>query len=160
LAKVSIFLTVGSQLPFDRLVDFGERLEELFPERYSFFYQTCSKEKKLKRGNSAAFLTADQFTQKVEESDIVVTHAGIGSIITSFLHSKYVIVVPREFKYGEHRNDHQLDTARELNNVAVVRDFDGFLNAIEAFNSSNSSFEVFNAQFYSDLEKVITKYTN
>lgn len=155
MGKVSIFLTVGSQLPFNRLVEYCERIESQFPKKYKVFYQTCDSQKKIDKVNYIDFLDASGFTQKVKESDIIVTHAGIGSIITSFLYSKYVVVVPREFQYGEHRNDHQLDTANELKHIRVARDFESFSHAIENYQLEGEESNVFNPDFYSKLENII-----
>ncbi|MEK9713666.1 MAG: glycosyltransferase, partial [Thalassolituus sp.] len=44
----------------------------------------------------------------------LVAHAGIGSILTAVELGLPVIIVPRDFKRGEHRNDHQSSTAREF----------------------------------------------
>ena len=42
-----------------------------------------------------------------DEADLIITHGGVGSIITSIERGKKVIAVPRLHKYGEHVNDHQ-----------------------------------------------------
>jgi UDP-N-acetylglucosamine transferase subunit ALG13 len=60
------------------------------------------------------FTTRDKFENYVKNADIVITHAGVGSIITSLNYSKPTIVVPRRKKYNEHRNDHQMDITKEL----------------------------------------------
>lgn len=44
-----------------------------------------------------------------KKADIVVTHGGAGSIMKALMYKKQVIAVPRLSKYGEHKNDHQLD---------------------------------------------------
>ncbi|MBR7887575.1 hypothetical protein J9B83_01385 [Marinomonas sp. A79] len=150
MERVSIFLTVGSQLPFDRLVGYCEELEQLFPDKYEVFYQTACNDKTSK-DNYTNHLNMDDFSNKVEESDIIVTHAGIGSIITSLLNSKYIIVVPREYQYGEHRNDHQIDTSLELKNINVARNMKEFLNYIEAYSSKKASLDIYNKAFYSKL---------
>lgn len=48
------------------------------------------------------------------EADIIVTHAGAGSIIQALAHGKIPVVVPRQKKYGEHINDHQYDLAQAM----------------------------------------------
>ena len=42
-----------------------------------------------------------------EQADLIITHGGVGSIISSLKKGKKVIAVPRLHKYGEHVNDHQ-----------------------------------------------------
>ena len=58
----------------------------------------------------------------IKQADLIITHAGVGSIEMSLEHNKKVIAVPRlkKFgvprlkKFGEHVNDHQKDIERKL----------------------------------------------
>ena len=49
-----------------------------------------------------------KFDDLINECDLLITHGGVGSIITGLKKGKTVIAVPRLSKYGEHVNDHQL----------------------------------------------------
>lgn len=49
----------------------------------------------------------DELSKYQEEADLVITHGGVGSIMTSIEKGKKVIAVPRLHKYEEHVNDHQ-----------------------------------------------------
>ena len=42
-----------------------------------------------------------------EQADLIITHGGVGSIISSIKMGKKVIAVPRLHRYHEHVNDHQ-----------------------------------------------------
>lgn len=42
-----------------------------------------------------------------EQADLIITHGGVGSIISSIKKGKKVIAVPRLHQYQEHVNDHQ-----------------------------------------------------
>lgn len=50
----------------------------------------------------------DKFSDLISKCNILITHGGVGSIITGLQNNKKVIVVPRLSKYGEHVNDHQI----------------------------------------------------
>lgn len=50
----------------------------------------------------------DEFEKLIEECDLLITHGGVGSILTGINKGKKVIAVPRLAKYKEHGNDHQL----------------------------------------------------
>jgi len=50
----------------------------------------------------------------IKGSSIVITHAGIGSVLLSVRLNKKTIVVPRLKKFGEHTNNHQLEIVKEL----------------------------------------------
>ena len=53
------------------------------------------------------FISSDDLKKLQEKADIVITHGGVGSIVSSLKMRKKVIAVPRKHKYGEHVNDHQ-----------------------------------------------------
>ena len=46
----------------------------------------------------------------IEQANIVISHGGVGSMITANQKRKKVIAVPRLKKYHEHVNDHQVET--------------------------------------------------
>lgn len=50
----------------------------------------------------------DKFDKLMDECDLLITHGGVGSILTGLNKGKKVIAVPRLSKYKEHVNDHQL----------------------------------------------------
>ena len=50
----------------------------------------------------------DEFDKLIGECDLLITHGGVGSILTGINKGKKVIAVPRLAKYNEHGNDHQL----------------------------------------------------
>jgi len=52
-------------------------------------------------------VSISKFKKLISECDILITHGGVGSIITGLKHHKKVIAVPRLKKYKEHTNDHQ-----------------------------------------------------
>jgi UDP-N-acetylglucosamine transferase subunit ALG13 len=108
-----IFVTVGTQLSFDRMVrtidqwagehSYGDAFAQIGPAKY-----------RPKRIPWAEFLDADEFRRKIEQADLVVAHAGMGSILTALELGKPIIVMPRLAAFREHRNDHQLATAKRL----------------------------------------------
>jgi UDP-N-acetylglucosamine transferase subunit ALG13 len=63
-----------------------------------------------------------------KEARIVVSHAGVGSILTALEQQTPIIIVPRLKKYNEVIDDHQLEIACAITdnkNVKVVYDIDG-----------------------------------
>ena len=50
----------------------------------------------------------EEFVRLVNECNILITHGGVGSILTGLKNNKKVIACPRLYKYGEHMNDHQM----------------------------------------------------
>ena len=51
----------------------------------------------------------EELDKLLKDADLVITHGGVGSIMSALRLGKKVIAVPRLKKYGEHVNDHQLE---------------------------------------------------
>jgi UDP-N-acetylglucosamine transferase subunit ALG13 len=70
---------------------------------------------------STDFISPELFDIKFKEADIIVSHAGMGTIISALQHSKPIIVMPRLAQFHEHRNDHQLATAKSFAKLGFVK---------------------------------------
>lgn len=108
-----IFVTVGVQLPFDRLVravdEWASRAGR--SDVVAQIGRTAYVPKSLE---FFATLQEAEVRRYVDQADLIVAHAGMGSIITALEMGKRIIVLPRRADLGEHRNDHQLATARKM----------------------------------------------
>jgi UDP-N-acetylglucosamine transferase subunit ALG13 len=113
-----ILLTVGTQLPFDRLV---RAVDAIAPSiESSIFAQIGESRYKPCHMAWSARLKPIEFEERMHEARVLISHAGVGSILTAQRHSKPIILFPRRAQFGEHRNDHQLATARTLAGHAGV----------------------------------------
>ena len=54
------------------------------------------------------------YQARFEAADVIVSHAGMGSIITALTTPKPIVVLPRRGHLNETRNDHQYDTLKGL----------------------------------------------
>lgn len=80
------------------------------------------------------FVDYENYTKLEKRASIVVVHAGIGSIMSALDLGKPVVVVPRQSKFNEHVDDHQVSTARELEKqgkVIAVHDVKDLYSAIK-----------------------------
>lgn len=110
-----IFVTVGTQLPFDRLINcLDEWVGGGGAAGEKFFAQIGPAKVKPRFLDSAAFLPLAESERLVKSADLVVAHAGMGSILTALRFCKPIVIMPRMASKGEHRNEHQLATARWL----------------------------------------------
>lgn len=110
-----IFVTVGTQLPFDRLIKgIDEKVEEL---NDSVFCQIGEGEVPLNM-DFCRWLNGEAYDELLEKADVVVSHAGMGTILTTLTQGKKVVIVPRQAALGEHRNDHQVATATHLSGLS------------------------------------------
>jgi UDP-N-acetylglucosamine transferase subunit ALG13 len=122
-----IFLTVGTQLPFDRLVRALDAWAGARGHR-DIFGQIADPGAHGYRPRNFPFtdhIPPAEFERRYREARLIVAHAGMGSLITAMSFGKPIIVMPRRGHLNEHRNDHQFATARRLGNrpgVAVALD--------------------------------------
>lgn len=112
-----ILVAVGSSaIPFDRLL---EAVDSLDPGEPVVVQRGPSKV--LPRYATVVdFMAFEEIVEHVERARVVVTHAGVGTILISLMKGKRPIVVPRLRKYGEAVDDHQLELARRLHDEDVV----------------------------------------
>ncbi|MCQ2330025.1 MAG: glycosyl transferase family 28 [Paludibacteraceae bacterium] len=116
-----IFVTTGTQVPFDRLVMIMDKFASVTGEEV--IIQAFNGKYKVKKAKVVQFISPDEFDEMFQKARLIVAHAGIGTIVTALEKEKPLIVFPRLAKYGEHRNNHQVDTAvkmRQLNYVYVA----------------------------------------
>ena len=65
-------------------------------------------------------MSKEQLDEFQKESDLIITHGGVGSIISSIEKGKKVIAVPRMHQYDEHVNDHQKEIVEDFNNKGYI----------------------------------------
>ena len=70
--------------------------------------------------NMIDLIDREKFADLISKCDLLITHGGVGSIITGLQHNKKVIVAPRLAKYDEHMNDHQLQITTNFANAGYV----------------------------------------
>lgn len=84
-------------------------------------------------------IALDQF---YDDAELIITHAGTGSILKGIKKNKKVIAVPRLFKLNEHIDDHQLDITSEFvkNNYILPwyenESLESVLKKLESFHPS------------------------
>jgi len=113
-----IFVTVGMQLPFDRLIGAMDRVAPDLP--MPVVAQTGQSIIRPANIETHAALAPNAFEELAKRARVIVAHAGIGSILTSRRLGKPIVILPRRAEFDEHRNDHQLATARQLDGNAGI----------------------------------------
>ena len=116
-----IFVTVGSRkYPFDRLF---KELDELYEDGTlcePMFAQIGTSTYQPKHYKFKDFISPEEFIEKINEADIVVSHGASGSIMKALNAGKKVIAVTRLEKYGEHINDHQIQNNEAFSSNGYV----------------------------------------
>jgi len=129
-----ILLTIGTQLPFDRLVKAVDELSPFINE--PIFGQIGSgAHYEPKNFEYCRTMRPTDFDGKFSSARVILSHAGIGTVLSSRKHGKPIVVVPRLAKFGEHRNDHQLATCAQLKNkqgIYVASELESLFDILSA----------------------------
>lgn len=80
------------------------------------------------------YAPTDEFNKYIEKSSLVITHGGVGNILSAIKKSKPVIAAARLKKFKEHTNDHQKQIIEEFEKqgyILELRDFNKLGKMIE-----------------------------
>lgn len=132
-----IFVTVGTQLTFDRLITSvdkwaGENLNQKVVVQAGNGNVT-SLNCELKK-----YLEPKEWEELFCNAEFVIAHAGMGTILKCLDANKPLIIMPRQASLGEHRNEHQNATVSKFINIPgimVVNDELQLLAAIKDIQS-------------------------
>jgi UDP-N-acetylglucosamine transferase subunit ALG13 len=116
---MKIFVVVGSMFPFDRLI---KTIDEWASDKKDIVItaQIGASSYVPKNLDFIESLNAIDFNNTFAESDLVISHAGMGVILKSLVENKPIIVMPRLLKFKELTTDHQLATAKVLRKRGYV----------------------------------------
>jgi len=116
-----LFFIAGTQLPFPRMDKAIRSLLANNPNQYEIIYQSGQKEnlpyKNLSQYN---LMPEDIFINSIKSADLIIAHAGVGTLLECIELKKPVLMFPRQAKLKEHRNDHQLSTARKIHEIFQI----------------------------------------
>lgn len=115
-----VLITVGTQKQsFDRLFELVRNSKELKKEELVVQrgYTKCNNSKRIKAFD---FISLEDMEKYICESDLIISHGGVGTIFSAIKKGKKVIAVPRLSKYGEHINDHQIEICEELEKEGYI----------------------------------------
>jgi UDP-N-acetylglucosamine transferase subunit ALG13 len=119
-----IFVTVGTELPFNRMVRVVDDWARA-AGRSDVVAQIGETDWQPTHIGWSKFLQPPEFARNFAEAEVVVAHAGMGTILSALQWEKPILVMPRRASLGEQRNEHQLATARhrsELGKINVAMD--------------------------------------
>lgn len=124
-----ILVTLGTQdKSFSRLLDAIQKQIDNGNIKEHVIVQAGHTKYQSKDMEILDLIPYDEFDKYIKDCDLLITHGGVGSIITGLKNNKIVIAAARLAKYKEHTNDHQLQ---------IIKNFSqsGYILALEDFNS-------------------------
>lgn len=155
-----IFVTVGThEQQFNRLVEYMDKWAAEHDEKVVI--QTGYSTYEPKHCEWDMLFPYQKMVEMVGEARIVITHGGPSSFIMPLQIGKTPIVVPRQKKYEEHVNDHQVKFCHQveerMGTIVVVDDIEKLGVVIDAYdeikkdgkNTSN------NTKFCKELESIV-----
>lgn len=109
-----ILVTIGSMFPFDRLVQAMDAWAAEHAGGEDILAQIGDGAYEPRHMRWVRRLERAEFMTVLADADLVVGHAGMGTVITAGEYGKAIVIMPRRAARGEHTNDHQVDTAAWL----------------------------------------------
>lgn len=137
-----IFLTIGSHEPFDRLV---RTVDAWCADRGTgaqvYGQITARAEYAPEHFDWVANLEPQAYKDRCRAARFIISHAGMGSIITAMSFGKPILLMPRRGHLGETRNDHQYTTARKFDarpGIFVAEDETELPDALDRMLAGNA----------------------
>jgi UDP-N-acetylglucosamine transferase subunit ALG13 len=115
-----IFVTVGAQMPFDRLVRAIDQWA-LQRGRGDVFAQIGPTDYRPSHIEWTNFIEPAEFERRSRAARAIIAHAGTGSIITALQLGKPMVIMPRRSHLRETRNEHQVATATHFARFACIQ---------------------------------------
>lgn len=161
-----ILVTLGTQdKKFYRLLDIIQKEVDKGNIKDEVIVQAgFSSDYKSKNMKIFDLIPLKKFDKLVKECNILITHGGVGSIITGLKYNKKVIALPRLKKYKEHTNDHQVQIVNNFTNngyiLSISEDgnLEDVLKKIKSFKPKK--YKSNNDNFVKLIEENINKYLN
>ena len=117
-----ILVTVGTQkFQMDRLIKAVDQVAGSGALNEEFFIQSGHSTYTPEHCQYAAFLKKEEMEEKMDQCSILLSHAGVGSILMGLKRGKKVIVIPRLQKFGEHVDDHQVEIAESFAKAGYIK---------------------------------------
>lgn len=130
-----ILVTLGTQdKPFTRLLDAVLREIEKGNIKDEVIVQAGCTNYETDKMKIFDLIPMEEFDTLMKKCDLLITHGGVGSIITGLKCNKKVIAVPRLAKYGEHVNDHQkqiIEKFSDNGNIIGIENLDDLGEALK-----------------------------
>jgi UDP-N-acetylglucosamine transferase subunit ALG13 len=112
---VRILVTVGTQFSFNRLINMVDEWAAANKQLQEAILMQVGPDGDFPAfARGVEFLSPEEYQAASATAELIVAHAGIGSILTAIDLGLPVVIFPRSFELGEHRNNHQDSTAREF----------------------------------------------
>ncbi len=139
-----IFITVGTQFAFDRLIQALDTLAPKVFKNMDVFAQIGESNYTPEHIRWTAHMEKQAFEQMVKNAHFLIGHAGMGTITAALEYNKPLLVMPRLKRYGEVVNDHQ---------VAIAAEFEKKGHLLAAFSEDQLPEKIEKLQHFTPLQR-------
>lgn len=116
-----ILVLLGTQdKPFTRLLEELDKLIEKKVIKDKVIVQAGLTKYQSKNMEIFDLKPVDELMELQNDADIIITHGGVGSILSAVKMNKKVIAIPRLKEYGEHTNNHQIQIVDEFYKTGYI----------------------------------------
>lgn len=115
-----IFASVGSMLPFDRLVKAVDDWAAAHPDN-QVFIQIGRGVYEPRHAPWTRIMPAEEYRERIRSASLFVAHVGMGSILQGLEERRQMLLLPRHQALKEHTTDHQLHTAKRFRDTPGIR---------------------------------------
>lgn len=159
-----IFVTVGThEQPFNRLIKKVDDLVANGNIKEKVIVQTGFSTYIPEHCEAHKMMSFEKMQQALKDARIVITHGGPSSFIEALQFGKVPIVVPRQAKFHEHVNNHQVDFTelieKRMNNIIPVYDVNKLAETIKKYDeivkTKNAGESSNNSKFNEQLERIV-----
>ena len=98
-------------------------------------------------------IPTDKFENFIDKADIIISHGGVGSIITALKKGKKVIATPRLKQHKEHVNDHQVQIIEKMHKEGYIK---GLFNLTKLAEILEEIKNFIPKQFESNTDNIIS----
>ena len=159
-----IYVTVGThEQPFNRLVRCVDELKGNGIIEEEVVIQSGFSDYEIKHCEHKKLFSSQEVAENYANARMIIMHGGPSTMIESIRDGKIPIVVPRQKKFGEHINDHQLEFCRAVSerydNIILIEDIDELENAIVNYDEIAATRKAAgfdnNAMFCEGLQRIV-----
>ena len=130
-------------LPFDRLIELADNWAARHPDVH-IFAQTGGGKYIPKHFSFSEMVSPHEYRRHIQESDIVLSHVGMGTVLSASELNRPLVCMPRRKELGEVTSDHQTATAgwiSKMRGIFLFEDAGELDKAIDTAYSSRKSFQ-------------------
>lgn len=109
---------------------------------------------------TVSFFNAEELNDLIIRADLIITHAGTGSVLGALKKHKKIIAIPRLQEFGEAIDNHQIDLVNEFSKTGYIIPWYKDDSLIDLINKSKTFMPVPYISYKEKIIEYIINYIN